>query len=86
MTADLAPILAWMGEGFRIGYEPASEGGRQPPYIYWEPGGLRRSPRLTLALFEALRDQGLIERTGPNSDQFVLSPDGRARAGTAGNG
>ncbi len=83
MTADLRPILAWMHQGFRIGYEPASEGGRQPPYIYWEPGGLRHSPRLTLTLFEALRAQGLIERTGPNSDQFVLSPGGRARAGEA---
>lgn len=83
MSEELTRILVWMSHGFRIGYEPAAEGGRHPPYIYWEPGGLRRSPRLTLTLFEALRGAGLIERAGPNSDQFVLSPDGRIRAGEA---
>ena len=80
MTAELRPLLIWMRHGFRIGYEPASEGGRQPPYVYWEPGGLRHSPRLTLTLFEALRERGWIERTAPNSDQFTLSSDGRGLA------
>ena len=86
MSRDVEPILAWMRHGFRIGYEPAAEGGRQPPYVYWEPGELRHSPRLTMTLFETLRERGLIERASPNSDQFVLSPDGRAPAGETNDG
>ena len=78
-------VLAWLHEGFKIGYEPAAEAGRSPPYIYWEPA-LRASPRLTIALFEALREAGLIARASPGSDQFVLTDLGQRRAAVAAGG
>ena len=50
----------------------AAEGGRHPPYIYWDPPH-RASPRLTLPLFDGLVDAGLVARTTPGSDHFHLT-------------
>lgn len=70
-------VLEWLGHGFRIGYEPEAEGGRSPPYIYWEPAN-RRSPRLTMPIFTCLVDAGLVARTSPSGDQFHLTDAARA--------
>lgn len=69
-------VLEWLDHGFRIGYEPEAEAGRSPPYIYWEPPN-RRSPRLTLPIFNRLVEAGLVARTSPGSDHFHLTEASR---------